>query len=96
MSKISLRVILLIGLLRGLQPKQADIKSAFLTEDYPGTFYIKYEQETFKMEKYLYGLKQSGYMFYKKISKLLQNLNFKQLIAEDPCVFTRVEHDGFL
>ena len=96
MSKISLRVILLTGLLRGLQPKQADIKSAFLTEDYPGTFYIKYEQETYKMEKYLYGLKQSGYMFYKKISKLLQNLNFKQLIAEDPCVFTRVEHDGFL
>ena len=32
--------------------KQADIKSAFLTEDYPGTFYIKYEQETFKMEKF--------------------------------------------
>ena len=98
MSKISLRVILLTGLLRGIIPKQADISSAFLTEDYKKLLYVKYRKNVYKMKKYLYGLKESGFMFYKKLSKLLtdKSIGFKQLTKEDPCVFIRREKDGFL
>ena len=101
----SLRVFLTHALERKLFLGSADFKSAYLNAklDYDlymrvpsGTDLISSEefivnQDTvIKLEKQIYGLRQSGRGWYKLLRGTLIKLGFKPLIVE-PCIFIRVD-----
>ena len=93
---LSLRILLHICLLRDMIPQQADVSSAFLSENLNEVLYIRFRRETYRLKKCLYGLRQAGFMFYKKLSNLLLNQGFQQCHGDDPCVYFRKEPNNFL
>ena len=95
-SILSLRILLHVCLLRDMAPKQADVSSAFLSENLNELLYIRFRGKIYRLKKCLYGLRQAGFMFYKKLSNLLRKQGFQQCLADDPCVYIRKEPNGFL
>ena len=45
-----------------------------------------------KLERSLYGLRQSAFLFYQSLSDALRSLGFKE--CSEPCIFCRTEDDG--
>jgi len=78
----------------GLLLKEFDVKCAYLladlTEDVyckvPYGMYVDPGTKCLKILKSLYGLKQSGYNWFSKLSSNLINIGFEQSIV-DPCFF---------
>ena len=89
------RLIYLDALNKGIQPKQADVSRAFLSEYLKERLYIRFKKKIYRLNKCLYGLKQASLMFYRKMKRHLEELNF-ECSNLDFSLFTRIEPDGFL
>ena len=90
----SIRVLLAIANMHDYEFKQFDIKTAFLYGELEENIYMKpppgldYEEGyVCKLEKSLYGLKQSPRCWNMKFSTFLQNYGFEPSTA-DKCVYT--------
>lgn len=95
----SIRVLLAVANMQDYEFKQFDIKTAFLYGELEENIYMKPPQgldckEGFvcKLEKSLYGLKQSPRCWNKKFSTFLQNFGFKASTA-DKCVYVGYVRD---
>lgn len=91
----SLRTLLAIVAAEDLELHQMDVKTAFLNGDLTEDIYMKQpkgfvhagkEDLVCKLNKSLYGLKQAGRAWYKKIDSALLGLGFSALPA-DNCVY---------
>ena len=88
----SLRLLLAISAHHGWKPQQCDVKSAFLHGDLQEEIYMELPPghgqpgKVAKLNKCLYGLKQSSREWYAKLSKSLEQKGFVPAHF-DPCVF---------
>src|SRR6202008_998282 len=88
----SLRLLLAISAHHGWKPQQCDVKSAFLHGDLQEEIYMELPPghgqpgKVAKLNKCLYGLKQSSREWYAKLSKSLEQKGFVSAHF-DPCVF---------
>lgn len=83
---------------------QMDVSTAYLNGPLTEDIYMKQpegfivpgsEDKVCKLKKGIYGLKQSGRLWYQKIDNTLQGLGFKHLEA-DHCVYQRVSDDSLI
>ena len=95
----SIRVLLQLALDRNMEVHQMDVKTAYLNAPIDCELYIeqpegfvKYsetgEKLVWKLNRSLYGLKQSGRNWNHMLHTFLTSKGFSQL-ASDPCVYTR-------
>jgi Reverse transcriptase (RNA-dependent DNA polymerase)/gag-polypeptide of LTR copia-type/Integrase core domain/GAG-pre-integrase domain len=93
----SIRTLLALGAYYDWEIHQLDVKTAFLNGDLEEDIYMKQPEgftirgkETLvcKLNKSLYGLKQSGRAWYKKMDTVLLNMKFTRL-KSDHCVYFR-------
>lgn len=89
----SIRAILAMAAAEGLKTKQFDVKTAFLYGELSEEIYMRqpkgYEDGTSKvckLQRSLYGLKQSSRCWNEKFTKFLENYDLKATSA-DVCVF---------
>ena len=86
---------------QGMLLKSFDVKSAYLLADLTDDVYARLpfgmtvdpETKCLKIMKSLYGLKQSGYNWFSKLSKDLVNIGFVQSEV-DPCFFNLERENG--
>lgn len=98
----SIQSILLIVILAatfGVPLWTADAKSAYLQADMEDVIYVHLPQSmgggVHRMVKALYGTKQAGLMWYRRIKSALEKLGLRQT-ANDPCLFFRLDERGGL
>lgn len=91
----SIRIILALAAQKKMQIKQFDVKTAFLNGDLDETVYMKqpigFEDGSgniCKLQKSLYGLKQSSRCWNKKFTDFIRLFGFNES-KYDPCVFIR-------
>lgn len=91
----TLRILCAIQTIMNLEVNQMDIKGAYLngaiTEEIymrqpPG--YVTHDNKVCRLKRSLYGLKQAGREWNKKLNQFLLNLNFKRATKEH-CVYVR-------
>ena len=87
------RMIFMIAAVYDLELDQIDVRAAYLNAGMDVPIYMKqpkgYEQGDFvcKLNKALYGTKQAGRAWAKKLKAFLVKCEFKQSVF-DPCVYT--------
>ena len=97
----SLRLLLAISAHLGWKPRQFDVKSAFLYGELAEEVYMrplpgyKDGEKVWKLNKCLYGLKQSAREWYATLSGSLIAKGF-QISTFDPCVFVHQEEMMFI
>jgi hypothetical protein len=87
---------------RGMWIDSVDVRSAFLLAPLRAPLYCEppkgaekpFEGAIWKLERCLYGLKQSAAQWHTMLSTTLQRLGFTQGVA-DPCYFSRSAKGGF-
>ena len=91
----SLRAILALVPVKGLQVQQMDVKGAYLNGILQETIYMKQPKgcedgttKVCKLVKTLYGLKQAGREWNKQLDEELRKFDYKRLVS-DPCVYVR-------
>jgi hypothetical protein len=91
----SLRILLSIGAIYDLEIHQMDVKTAFLNGDIDTDIYIdqpegfrQHPHHVCKLQKGLYGLKQSPRLWNKRIDSFLAQQNFKRC-QTDLCVYRK-------
>ena len=98
----SIRTILAYAAERGMLVHQMDVITAFLNGDLKEEIYMEQppgfvqegkENLVCKLNKSLYGLKQSPRCWNEKFTSHMKSLGFKESTA-DPCVFTRINKRG--
>jgi hypothetical protein len=91
----SLRILFAVATLRGLLIHQMDVMSAYLVGELDGEVYLSIpeginvenkENKALRLNKTLYGLKQSGRVWNKTITGYLKEIGL-QAIPADPSVF---------
>ena len=100
----SIRMIIMIVVLRGLEIHQMDVKTAFLTGDIDEEIYMKQNQgfitpdmkkKVFRLVKSLYGLKQATKQWHEKFDSGRLSNGFK--INEcDKCVYIKETENGYI
>ncbi|KAI7942739.1 hypothetical protein MJO28_012766 [Puccinia striiformis f. sp. tritici] len=92
---VSLRMLIIISLKRGLSFHQIDIKSAFLNAPLQEEIYLNPPpgvevpaNHVLKLNKAMYGLKQAPNAWHRTLTQWLFKVGFKRCDAE-PCVFWR-------
>lgn len=99
----SIRLLLAFAAANNYEIHQVDVKSAFLNGKLEETIYMRQpkgfvakgkEDWVWQLCQTLYGLRQSGRVWYQKLRDALLELGFKPSAA-DPCVFIR-SRDGNL
>ena len=99
----SIRLLLAFAAAHNFEIHQIDVKSAFLNGKLEETIYMRQpkgfiakgkEDWVWQLCQTLYGLRQSGRVWYQKLRDALLELGFKPSAA-DPCVFI-CSHDGHL
>ncbi|KAL1941168.1 hypothetical protein VTO73DRAFT_7380 [Trametes versicolor] len=99
----SIRAICAIAAQRDGIIHVVNVDSAFLNSEMPDDqeAYVKqppgftlHGQETkvWRLRKALYGLRQSGYLWYRKLKSIMTSIGFTTC-QSDPCVFFRYDHD---
>lgn len=100
----TIRVLLAIAAKRKLHVRHMDVKNAYLNgeideeifmEQPPGFVEIGQECKVLKLQRSLYGLKQSARAWNKTANQVLEQLEFKRGYA-DTCLYSRKEKDGQL
>jgi len=88
-----IRIIILIAIYYDFEIYQMDIKAVYLNADLEEELYMKIPEECvdygkgfWKLDKAIYGLKQSGRMWNNKLDTVLTEIGFKRLKSE-PCVY---------
>jgi hypothetical protein len=78
-----------------------DIKGAYLNGILDEEIYMRQPEgfsdgtdKVLRLRKTLYGLKQSGRVWNRRLRSYLQSIGFTQLIM-DTCIYIRLTHDGF-
>jgi len=98
----SVRVVLGMAAIMDLEIEQLDVKTAFLHGDLEEEIYMeqpegfkvaKKEHLVCKLNKSLYGLKQTPRQWYKKFESFMTNLGYHNAQA-DQCVFMKRYVDG--
>ena len=99
----SIRLLLAFAAANNFEIHQVDVKSAFLNGELEETIYMRQpkgftakgkEDWVWQLNQTLYGLRQSGRVWYQKLRDALLELGFTPSAA-DPCVFIRL-YDGNL
>ena len=94
---LSVRTLLILSLVLGLETRSIDFVLAFPQADLDIDVYMEIpfgftldgsRRQVLKLEKNLYGLKQAAYNWYEFLKKGLEDRNFKQS-QTDNCVFFR-------
>lgn len=93
--KESLRMILAVANQRGMTLRQLDVKAVYLHGEIEEDIYMEIPagmkgittNNVCKLQKAIYGLKQSGREWNKTLDKILTNKGFKRL-ESDRCVYT--------
>ncbi len=98
----TLRVLFALAAVLDLELNQMDVKTAFLHGDIEEDIYMK-QPEGFvvpdrkelvcKLNRALYGLKQSSRQWYKKFDTFMLSQGFKRSHA-DHCLYTKKDEDG--
>ena len=97
----SIRLLLAFAAANNFEIHQVDVKSAFLNGKLQETIYMRQpkgftakgkEDWVWQLCQTLYGLRQSGRVWYQKLHDALLELGFKPSAA-DPCVFIRSHDD---
>ena len=93
----SIRVVLAMALLLGMQSSQLDVKAAFLQAHLPPeeqVFLLSPDaQKIYRLMRSLYGLKQAAYRWKEDIDSTLQKEGFENLDA-DTCIYTHRDGNG--
>ena len=91
----SLRIFTAFAAQKIFKREQIDINAAYLNANLTEEVYMKppeghldYNNKFWKLNKTIYGLKQSGREQNKEINNFLINLGFKQLLSE-PCFYIK-------
>lgn len=93
----TIRMIVALAAEHNLYLHQMDVSSAYLNSDLKETVYMKqpeqfvsqeFPNKVCKLNKAIYGLKQSGREWNEKIDKVLKEMGFTPC-ASEPCVYTR-------
>jgi len=94
----SLRLIIALAVQYNFEIKQIDITAAYLNAPLSENIFMKppkghkaYNKCFLKLKKAIYGLKQSGLEWNKKLNSVLTSLNFHRLNS-DPCIYKKVDH----
>lgn len=87
----SLRILLAVAAFRDWEIHQVDVKTAYLEADLNEDIYIKRPEgmagtKYVKLNKSLYGLKQSGRAWYEKLDTKLSSLGFEKS-EYDQCIY---------
>jgi hypothetical protein len=103
MSATSFRILVAISVLLGLHMEQGDVETAFLNAELSETIYMEQPEgfvsksnprQVCKLNKSIYGLKQSPREWYSTISKFfIDELKLKRN-RMDSCIFSRIFDDG--
>jgi len=93
----SVRLMLILSIVHGLETRQVDYVNAFAQADLDREVYIEipkgYEDANegvdcvLKLNKSLYGMSDAPLMFFELLKKNLQSVGFKQFEHIDPCLF---------
>ena len=87
----SLRILLSVAVKRNYTLRQLDVKSAFLYGDIDGETYLELPEgyqkpgKVWKLNKAIYGLKQSPRLWYFHLTEALKNMNLT-VTDFDPCI----------
>ncbi|KAL1939017.1 hypothetical protein VTO73DRAFT_10277 [Trametes versicolor] len=95
----SIRAIAALAAQRDYAIHVVDVDSAFLNSEIPdgqeayikqppGFVLVGQEGLVWRLRKALYGLRQSGYLWYQKLKSIMLDLGFR-VCRSDPCVFFR-------
>ena len=96
----TLRVVLALAAIEDMELRSVDISHAFINSEIDAEVYMKQPdgfrqggpEKVCRLNKSLYGLKQSPRLWSEKLSSVLAELGFKRL-ESDPCVYLYVQ-DG--
>ena len=92
-SWATVRLMLILAIILGLYTTQVDYTAAFVHADIDTEVYIemprgfKEEGKVLKLNKSLYGLKQSPRNFFLHLKSKLESIGFKNNEEVDPCLF---------
>ena len=91
----SLRLITALSIHYGFNIEQIDINSAYLNATLDENIYMEppeghpdHNKNYWKLEKAIYGLKQSGKQWNEELNKYLINIGFSRLLSE-PCIYVK-------
>lgn len=94
MRTSSIRILLSLALNNDMYVHHIDVKTAYLNSNLNETIYMRQpymfeagEDKVCKLNKAIYGLKQSARCWHKRLTNTLKKLNFKHL-QSDACIFT--------
>lgn len=97
-----IRLIIAFAIKNNYHIHSLDIKSAYLNADIDTDIYVKppigfkiSNEYIYKLQKGLYGLKQSGLLWFKKFTSIIKSLNFIQSIIE-PTIFYNIDRSIIL
>ena len=96
----SLRLLLAISTQFGWTPQQFDVKTAYLYGKLDEEIYMRIQQSDgtpmyVKLDKCIYGLKQSGFKWYGRLTDTLYRSGFTKTDF-DPCVFVHKEDNFYV
>ena len=96
----SVRLMLILSIVHGLETRQVDYVNAFAQADLDKEVYLEIPQGfqhqnvmpcVLKLHKSLYGMNDAPLMFFELLKKNLLSVGFKQLVDIDPCLFVHKE-----
>ena len=99
----SIRSIIAIAAQNGLKLHQMDVKTAFLNGELSEEIFLKqpegfvvkgYEDHVCKLNRSIYGLKQSARCWNYELDKKLKEMGFKQS-KSDPCIYIKDTKEGY-
>lgn len=91
----TIRTLLATSVIRGMHVHQLDVTTAYVQGELHGTIYMEQaetfvepgdETKVYKLNKPLYGLKQAGREWYRKLDNYLISLGLKNTVV-NPCVY---------
>jgi len=98
----SLRIFTAISVNMNFKIKQIDINSAYLNAPLKEEIYLEapighksYQKHFWKLNKALYGLRQSANAWNEELNKILININFIRLHS-DPCIYKRINNRNII
>ena len=100
----TVRILTAVATLRGFNLKKADTKTAYLHADMKEDLYIEVPQgylisnpnaKALKLQKAIYGLKQSGKNWYDTLTQFLKDTLKLQQSKVDPCLFLKSTNKFF-
>lgn len=99
----TLRLLLNLAAVFDLEVHQIDIKTAYLHGNLEEEIYMEQpegfvkkgsEHKVCRLNKAIYGLKQAGRQWFKRLRNSMKTWGFSEFIAGDITIFTKIEENG--